>query len=160
MEGILIVQNLFNGKDLVLKTEEATINILSESINIKISFPEVYSSEDCTWDSQGNEILDAPFDFVFKDTPSLLELEIPVTDKNEMIFNKQIVLDDDDELTNFYIAQNHYSTFNNEIFIHRKDSEFKIIWKGLLPDIKYWDFDKAMSNEFAFVLETDMKLIK
>ena len=159
MKGELVVKNLLEGSDLVLEVGESVIE-LTGILSIRVDFPEVYTTKDLTWDETGNHIISEPVDYIFKETSAFLELEMPVERDLFVLLDQTIRLDSDEELTNFYVAGNHYPTFDDEILITCDDSEYILIWKGTVPDIRFADFEQSMLNGYQFILTTTSDLVR
>lgn len=146
----LKVENVLEGKNLLLKKGEAVFGIENNILKIEVDFPSVYPQEDYPEDGS-----DTPKDYWFKDKASKLELEFPIDD--EEIFDKEIFIDSEDEdnedLTNFFIAGTHYPTFDDRIIIKKENNKYRINWTGQLPDIKNSRYAVYMKNMFSFRLQ-------
>lgn len=146
----LIVENLLEGKDLLLEKGEAVFGIEDNMLKIEVTFPTIYEQEDYPEDSR-----DTPKDYWFKNKISKLELELPI--ENKETFDKEIFIDSEDEnnedLTNFFIAGTHYPTFDDRITIKKENDKYRINWTGQLPDIKNSRYAVYMKNMFSFRLQ-------
>lgn len=152
----LAVEKLLAGKDLLLENGNAVFSMENNTLKIEVQFPQTYQS-----DASSGEESDLPKDYYFKSSASTLELELPVEDEN--VLRKEIFIDSEDEdnedLTNFNIANTHYSTFDDRITIKKEKDKYIINWTGLLPDIKNSRYEVYMKNMFVFRLQGECERI-
>ncbi|MDR2920350.1 MAG: hypothetical protein LBV72_13430 [Tannerella sp.] len=160
MKGKIVVKNLLVNEDLILEVGKSVVEITMDTLSIRVDFPEVYTTKDITWDETGNHMISEPADYIFKETPAFLELEMPIKKDVFTILNQLIKLDPDEELTNFYIAENHHPTFDDEILITCQNLKYLLTWMGSVPDIHFGDFEQSMLKEFEFTLITETDLIE
>lgn len=158
MPNQLTVNKILNGENLTLDVGQAIVRIDNNILEILVNFPEKYGIEDRVWDETGNHIISEPIDYFFKETEAFLELEIPMNNVLDLdsLLDKSIIIhsDKEDGWTNFLINENHFPTFNDEIVFRKKEGNYYLNWIGYLPNINYWDFEKAMKQKFKFELRT------
>ncbi len=161
--GQLTVENLFDDTSLTLEVGKATFGIDDDTLTIEVIFPKYYKSDDFEEDEETGELINLPKDYWFKDSKSKLELELPISDFGNEIIGKEIFIDseneDNEDLTNFLIANTHYPTFDDKILITKTNDKYLLKWSGLLPDIKNSRYEIYMKTMFKFSLETECEQI-
>ena len=154
----LIVEKLFGEAPLTLEVGTATFNIADDMLTIRITFPQQYRDGDIATDEKTGDLINPPRDYWFKAGNATLEVECPVPEGiADNLFSTEIFLDSEDEdnedLTNFYIANTHYPTFDDRIKITRSGGAYTVSWQGLMPDLKNSRHEVYMKTLFPFSLE-------
>lgn len=157
MKNQLIVENLLGDTSLVLAVGAATFSISDNMLCIQVDFPAFYE-EDTLEEDESGELIDPPEDYWFRESDALLEIEYPFSGVLQELLGQEIYLDSTDEnnddLTNFFIANTHYPTFDDKLLIKQTADSFVLIWSGVLPDINNSQYEIFMKNKFRFTLET------
>ena len=150
----LKVENVLEGKNLLLENGDAVFCIENNMLKVEVTFPASYQLEEYSEEDIGK-----PKDYWFKSSASKLELELPLEDEN--IFGKEFFVDSEDEdnedLTNFLIAGTHYPTFDDRMIIKEENKKYLLNWTGQLPDIKNSRYEVYMKNMFSFHLQGEIE---
>lgn len=162
MNTLTIEKFLKNETDLIFEAGETTLSIEDGILTIAIDFPAKYTGKEQVWDEAGNNVLSEPIDFGYKEDDATLELEMPIENAENIddLLNRTININSetDDDLTNFLIMNNHHPTFDDTITLKKVNDEYILEWKGFVPDINYYDFEKSMQKKFPFILITKCEI--
>ena len=143
----LIIEKLFGTQNLELEVAKATFEIKDKTLFVKVDFAETTPAEG--W---------------FDSSDAKLELELPIPKLVKNVIGNEFFIDsadeDNEELTNLYLAQTHYPTFDDTILVHQKeDGSYWLKWTGKVPDVKTICYEMYMQMRFNFTLETPVVLL-
>ncbi len=152
----LIIEKLFGAQNLELEVATATFEIKNKTLFVKVDFAKTGPATEKQTDTEQANGFDA--------SDAKLELELPVPKLVENIIGNEFFIDsadeDNEELTNFYLAQTHYPTFDDTILIRQKeDGTYWLKWNGKIPDVKTSRYEMYMQMRFVFTLETPVTFL-